>query len=97
MILPTRPFVALWPRDLAPPALLTWRTSGDDAHLKLHAKVIVSDRRDALVTSANLTLHAIDLNMEIGVRVLGEPASAIASHFDRLIAQGVLVSYGYNE
>ena len=89
--------LALWPREMEPPALLTWQTSGEDSHLKLHAKVIVSDRRDALVTSANLTLHAMDLNMEMGVRILGAPAGAIADHFDRLIASGVLVSYGRTE
>ena len=87
-------FLALWPSNTEPPPLFTWCTSDDDAHVKLHAKVIVADRRDALVTSANLTMHAMDLNMEMGVRVLGPPASAIADHFDRLVEQGVLVPYG---
>lgn len=83
-------FLELWPRDLACPSMLTWRAPGDDEHLKLHAKVIVVDRMDALVTSANLTMHAMDLNMEMGVRVAGPPASAIAAHFERLIAEGTL-------
>lgn len=83
-------FLMLWPPDLQPPPLLTWRAPGGDAHLKLHAKVIVADRRDALVTSANLTMHAMDLNMEMGVRVLGASAASIADHFDLLIAKGTL-------
>jgi phosphatidylserine/phosphatidylglycerophosphate/cardiolipin synthase-like enzyme len=87
-------FLALWPVDIKPPPLLTWHSPDNDAHLKLHAKVIVADRRDALVTSANLTMHAMDLNMEMGVRVLGAPASSIADHFDLLIAQGILVPDG---
>jgi cardiolipin synthase len=86
--------LSLWPTDIEPPSLFTWYRPDDDVHLKLHAKVIVADRRDALVTSANLTTHAMDRNMEMGVRVLGAPASAIANHFDRLIAQAVLVPYG---
>ena len=83
----------LWPDDLAAPPLLTWRAQGNDPHLKLHAKVIVVDRGDALITSANLTMHAMDINMEMGVRVLGAPAASIADHFDLLIANGTLESY----
>jgi len=36
---------------------------------KLHAKVIVADRRDALVTSANLTQAGLLANLEMGVVV----------------------------
>ena len=86
-------FLALWPDDLSPPPLFTWCAPSNDAHLKLHAKVIVADRRDALVTSANLTMHAMDLNMEMGVRMLGAPASSIADHFDFLMANGTLEPY----
>ena len=89
-------FLALWPSDVPAPSLLTWRTPGDNEHLKLHAKVIVADHRDALVTSANLTMHAMDLNMEMGVRVLGAPAASIADHFDLLFAKGTLQPYEGN-
>lgn len=85
--------LSFWPADVELPPLLTWRTPEDDAHLKLRAKVIVADRRDALVTSANLTTHAMDLNMEMGVRVQGSPARSIADHFDLLIARGILEPY----
>jgi len=87
-------FLSLWPDKAEPPPFFTWRTPGDDVYLKLHAKVIVADRRDALVTSANLTMHAMDLNMEMGVRVLGAPAASIADHFDLLISRGTLEPYG---
>ena len=75
---------------------MTWRAPGDNEYLKLHAKVIVADHRDALVTSANLTMYAMDLNMEMGVRVLGAPAASIADHFDLLIAKGTLQPYDGN-
>lgn len=86
-------FLFVWPADIDPPALFTWKAPESDVHPKLHAKVIVADRRDALVTSANLTMHAMDLNMEMGVRVAGAPARSIADHFDRLIAMGTLEPY----
>lgn len=57
---------------------------------KLHAKVIVADRRDALVTSANLTHAGLLQNLEMGFRVEGDMASAVVEHFDLLILEKVL-------
>ena len=82
-----------WPTGITAPRILTWRLPSDDLHLKLHAKVLVADGVDALVTSANLTFYAMDRNMEMGVRVLEEPAASIADHFQRLIDTGVLEDY----
>jgi phosphatidylserine/phosphatidylglycerophosphate/cardiolipin synthase-like enzyme len=86
-------FHALWPRDVPLPLLYTWNPEVSDKYLKLHAKIIVADHNDALVTSANLTMHALDLNMEMGVRVKSSPASSIAEHFVLLIDHGVLKEY----
>jgi len=80
----------LWPADQALPELLTWEVPESQKHLKLHAKVLVADRGDALVTSANLTMHALDRNMEMGVRVSGPAGHRIAHHFDLLRVQRVL-------
>lgn len=85
--------VSAWPVDVALPKILTWRLPPSDQHVKLHAKVLLADRRDALVTSANLTSYAMDRNMEMGVRVIGHPAADIARHFDLLELNGVLVPY----
>lgn len=90
-----RVLVSAWPDDVPLPTVLTWRLPADDQYLKLHAKVLVADRRDALVTSANLTSYAMDRNMEMGARIVGHPALGIARHFDLLVAQGVLESYGH--
>jgi phosphatidylserine/phosphatidylglycerophosphate/cardiolipin synthase-like enzyme len=79
-----------WPLGCPLPRILTWRLPLDDHHLKLHAKVLVADRRDALVTSANLTFYAMDRNMEMGVRVTGAPAATIAQHFTLLERQGTI-------
>lgn len=85
--------VSAWPSGVALPKILTWRLPPDDQHLKLHAKVLVADRRDALVTSANLTSYGMDRNIEMGVRILGQPAIDIARHFESLHAHGVLEPY----
>lgn len=85
--------IALWPKGVALPKLLTWKIPADDKHLKLHAKVLVADRHDALVTSANLTMYALDRNMEMGVRVQGQPSERIAEHFDLLRHKEILVPY----
>ena len=80
----------VWPNGVPLPKLLTWHLPPFDEHLKLHAKVLVADRQDALITSANLTFHAMDLNMEMGVRIDGRPAADIAKHFDLLTAKGII-------
>ena len=76
-----------WPKGRRRPAIWSWQ-HGSDTIAKLHAKVIVVDRRDVLITSANLTGHGIDTNLELGLRVLGQPAEDTAAHFDRLIQDG---------
>lgn len=85
--------LSAWPAGVKVPRLLTWHLPPGDAHLKLHAKVLVADRRDALVTSANLTSYAMDRNMEMGARIVGTPAGGIADHFDLLAECGVLALY----
>ena len=82
--------VSAWPDGVRLPELLTWRLPHGDQHLKLHAKVLVADKRDALVTSANLTFYAMDRNMEMGARLIGSPATEIARHFELLTIRGVL-------
>jgi len=85
--------IALWSKGAALPRLLTWKIPPDDKHLKLHAKVLVADRHDALVTSANLTMYALDRNMEMGVRAQGQPSERIAQHFELLRHKEILVPY----
>ena len=85
--------VDAWPSGVQLPRILTWRLPPDDQHLKLHAKVLVVDSADALVTSANLTFYAMDRNMEMGVRVFGKPARSISDHFQRLIDINVIKDF----
>lgn len=73
--------VFVWPDELRPP------------NAKLHAKAVVIDGRDILLTSANLSNAAFNANLELGVVIRGGPvARAVQQHFDALIASGILIS-----
>jgi len=72
-----------WPADQ--------RVSASGAHGALHAKAIVADGERALITSANLTGSALDVNMELGLLVKGGPIPGrLSAHFSELIARGTL-------
>lgn len=78
--------------------LLTWPPTllpdHDIDHASLHAKCAVADADAAFVTSANLTSHALDRNMELGVLITGgELPTRLADHLDGLIATGVIVPW----
>lgn len=69
-----------WPAD---------RREPPDA--KLHAKAVIVDSHDVLLTSANMTNAAYDKNIELGVLCRGgTTAQRVQKHFDSLIAHGVL-------
>ena len=51
---------------------------------ELHAKVIVADRRLALVGSSNLSWHGMVANHELALLVEGETAAGVASALDKL-------------
>ena len=58
---------------------------------KLHAKAVIVDSRDVLLTSANMTNAAYSSNIELGVLCRGgSTARHVQEHFDGLIAAGVL-------
>lgn len=57
----------------------------------LHAKFAVADRSRLLVSSANLTEYAFDLNIEMGVLLSGGSAPAdAAAHVEEMIRRGTL-------
>ncbi len=55
----------------------------------LHVKLAVADRLLALVSSANLTDYAFNMNMEMGILIRGGKIPAqIHDHFYKLIEAG---------
>jgi phosphatidylserine/phosphatidylglycerophosphate/cardiolipin synthase-like enzyme len=57
----------------------------------MHAKVLLVDDSDLLVTSANFTHHGQAVNVEYGLRLSGEPARRTAVFFKAIEEQGILI------
>lgn len=65
----------------------------DPPDAKLHAKAVIVDGRDVLLTSANMTSAAYSRNIELGVLCRGGGVAAqIQRHFDGLIRNGTLIA-----
>ena len=72
-----------------PARRLTWPAAARPPDASMHAKVLVVDRRTALVGSANLTGHALERNLECGVLIRGGQVPALL--VDHLLsARGLL-------
>jgi len=72
--------------------LFTWKEKLEPfVNGKVHAKVAVVDAARAFVTSANLTGHALEKNMEAGVLINGGPVpKTMSDHLQALIDVGVI-------
>lgn len=65
------------------PHLSLYRFAGPE-NSELHAKVVIADRRLALVGSSNLSWHGMVANHELALLVEGEAAAGVAGALDRL-------------
>ena len=81
-----------WSQGIPRPSIFTWPLT-DDEMASVHAKILVADRQDALVTSANLTYHGFERNFELGIRVSGTPAADIHDRIHALISAGEFVPW----
>ncbi len=52
----------------------------------MHAKVIVKDNSEAIITSANLTNNGMIFNLEIGVQIKGKEVNNLIKFINELIA-----------
>lgn len=86
-------FLRCWPSRIHKPLMLKWIGNVGDGLASMHAKVLVIDNRELLVTSANLTYHGMGSNIELGVRVSGEVALKVSRHLFSLEQAGELVKY----
>lgn len=57
----------------------------DEQEFDLHAKVIVADRKMALIGSSNLSRRGLLNNHELALFVEGKPAEQVASAIDKLL------------
>lgn len=74
------------------PRLFTRNAGKEGGYYKIHAKMVVADSSDMLVTSANLTWHGMNRNFEIGLRIRGATARKGQALIDDLIAGGYFES-----
>jgi cardiolipin synthase len=72
--------------------LFTWKDKPEPfVDGKVHAKVGVVDGARAFITSANLTSHALEKNMEAGVLINGGLVpKTLSDHLDALIDVGII-------
>lgn len=75
-----------WPLEQRP-------RDDEGRHGSLHAKCAVADRTLLLISSANLTHYALNLNMELGLLIRGGPQPReVDQHFRALIDSGALTA-----
>jgi cardiolipin synthase len=72
--------------------LYAWRDKGDQfTGGRVHAKVAVADGRMCFITSANLTGHAMEKNMEAGVLLSGgQIPKLLEKHLSSLLDTGLV-------
>jgi phosphatidylserine/phosphatidylglycerophosphate/cardiolipin synthase-like enzyme len=82
---------ATWPTSARRPRIFQDRERADGApYASMHAKCLLVDGNDLLVTSANFTFHGLRGNIEIGVRLSGPPANEARKIFSHLVNQNIL-------
>jgi phosphatidylserine/phosphatidylglycerophosphate/cardiolipin synthase-like enzyme len=82
--------VRLWPATAAPLVALQDTIADREEHRRMHGKVIVSDRLQALVGSANFSVGGLRGNIELGVRVEGLIAQELCRTIEQLRDEGWL-------
>jgi phosphatidylserine/phosphatidylglycerophosphate/cardiolipin synthase-like enzyme len=83
--------VTAWPEGVTKPKIFQDKERvGAAPYASMHAKSLVADGRDLLITSANFTFHGMQGNIEIGVRLSGEPANEARKLFSHLVESGIV-------
>jgi phosphatidylserine/phosphatidylglycerophosphate/cardiolipin synthase-like enzyme len=88
-------FASSWPwRDATPRLYYDARADDGDGASTMHAKCVVVDEREVLVTSANFTGRAQRRNVELGVLIHDDRfAAQVAGQWRALVAQRLFVPY----
>jgi len=56
----------------------------------MHAKCLLVDGTDLLITSANFNFHGLHGNIEIGIRISGPPAAEARKIFSHVVESGLV-------
>lgn len=87
---------SIWNRRGSRPNLLSREMDPADPLSALHAKLLVRDRCDALITSANLSSHGLHHNVEIGIRVKAPEMSSLVDFVQSMVSGGELTHVGWD-
>jgi len=81
-----RRIIEAWPKGVKRPRVFQDRERLDSAlYASMHAKCLLVDGNDLLVTSANFTFHGLHGNIEIGIRLSGPPVAEARKIFSHLV------------
>ena len=70
------------------PPVFSREPVADDHMAALHAKLLICDRSEALVTSANFSHHGLHANIEIGLRVRSPAIERLSDFIAAMIKSG---------
>jgi phosphatidylserine/phosphatidylglycerophosphate/cardiolipin synthase-like enzyme len=80
-----------WPAGAKRPRIFQDRQRSTGApYASMHAKCLLVDAKELLITSANFTFHGLHGNIEIGVRLAGPPAAEARKIFSHLVQNRIL-------
>jgi len=80
-----------WPTGIKQPRIFQDRARPEvTPYASMHAKCILVDGKDLLITSANFTFHGLHGNIEIGVRLSGPPVVEARKIFSHLVETGIV-------
>jgi len=80
-----------WPTSIQRPRIFQDCARPEIApYASMHAKCLLVDGNDLLITSANFTFHGLHGNIEIGVRLAGSPVAEARKIFSHLVESGII-------
>lgn len=93
---PSNFFADSWPwRDVMPRVYYDTRADAANASSSMHAKCVIVDDREVLITSANFTDRAQHDNVELGVLIRdAEFAARVSGQWHALVTRGLFRGCG---
>lgn len=81
-----------WPDNVRPPRIFVDQERKSAApYASMHAKCLLVDANDLLITSANFTFHGLHGNIEIGIRLSGGAGAEARKMFSYLVDQKLVM------
>ena len=78
----------MWPAATPLPPVFSREQLADDPLAALHAKLLLCDKSEALVTSANFSHHGLHANIKIGLHVKSPSIERLSDFLLAMIKSG---------